>query len=397
VSAPFDRTIRALQTDGLNPTVLGLITITAVVAIWSCWLLLGRVAVYETSAAARLEVERVHPVAVAVGGRIVASHLALGRQVRRGDVLLEIAADRERLETTEERTRFAALRTQIAAIETEIAGEEQALALAEQASRAALAEARQKLQTALAAARQAEDYDGRLRQLGKRGLVSDLDVVRARTDAERGRAEVASARLGIERLRAQQIAADREQRSHVGALVRERVTLEGQLSTADAVVTRREREADERLITAPVDGRLGEIAPLEVGAVIREGERVASIVPDGPVRAVAEFLPAALGRLRAGQPARLRLDAFPWTQYGYIPATVHSVASETREGRIRVEFDLHRSPSLPMVLQHGLPGAVEVEVERVAPVALLVRTLGQAVAIADVRPDDPPAPERVSQ
>jgi multidrug resistance efflux pump len=397
VSASFDRTIRALQTDGMNPTVLGLITMTVVVAIWSCWLLFGRVSVYETSAAARLEVERVHPVAATVGGRIVASHLALGRQVQRGDVLLEIASDRERLETSEERTRLATLRTQIAAIETEIAAEEQALVLAGRAARAGLAEAWHKLETALAAARQAQDYERRVQQLGSRGLISQLDLVRAGADAESRRADVAAARLGVERLRAQQIAAEREQRSHVGALVRERVTLEGQRATADAAVTRREQETEERRITAPVEGRLGEIAPLEVGAVIREGEQVASIVPEGRVRAVAEFLPAALGRLRADQAARLRLDGFPWTQYGYLPATVHSVASETRDGRIRVEFDLQRPPSLPIVLQHGLPGAVEVEVERVSPVALLFRTFGQALAIADVRPDPQAAAERVSR
>jgi membrane fusion protein (multidrug efflux system) len=134
-----------------------------------------------------------------------------------------------------------------------------------------------------------------------------------------------------------------------------------------------------------------------VGAVIREGDRVASIIPDGQVHAVAEFLPLAMGRVRAGQPARLRLDGYPWTQYGHVPATVRSVASEPRDGRIRVELDLHRSPSLPIAVQHGLPGAVEIEVERVAPVDLLLRTLGRAVMTAEARSDRERAPKRPSQ
>src|SRR5437016_10286899 len=84
VSASFPRTMRALQTDGMNPTVLGLILVTALITLWCCWLVLGQVSVYEISTTARLEVERVHPVAAAVAGRIVRSYVSLGRQVRTG-------------------------------------------------------------------------------------------------------------------------------------------------------------------------------------------------------------------------------------------------------------------------------------------------------------------------
>jgi multidrug resistance efflux pump len=398
MSDSFPRTVRVLQTDGMNPTVLGLILISAVIAFWGGWLVLGRVSVYEMSATARLEAERVHPVAAAVGGRIVASSLSLGRQVHRGDVLLEIEAGREELETIEERTHLAALKSQLAAIDTEIASEEQALALASRAARAALSEASERLVVTQATARQAEDQERRFRQLRERGLVAEADIVRASTEAEGRRAEAVAADLGIERLRAQQVAAETEQRGHRAALVRERVTLDGQRAAAEAAVSRREGAAEERRICAPVDGRLAEIMPLQVGAVIREGDRLASIVPERQVvMAVAEFPPPALGRVRAGQSARLRLDGFPWTQYGHLPATVHSVASETREGRVRVELTVHHVPSSPIPLEHGLPGTVEIEVERVAPVALLIRTLGYALMTADARQEADAAPERPRQ
>jgi multidrug resistance efflux pump len=397
MSASFPRTMRALQTDGMNPTMLGLILVTALITLWCCWLVLGQVSVYEISTTARLEVERVHPVAAAVAGRIVASYLSLGRQVRTGDVLIEIEADRERLETTEERTRLAALSSQITAIATEIAAQEQVIDLTSRASRAELSEASQKMAVTQAAARQAEGQYARARQLGDRGLTAEADVVRAEAEAEGQRAELAAARSGIERLRAQQDVNEREQRGHLAALLRVRVTLDGQRAATAAAVTRREREAEERRIRAPMDGRLGEIAPLQVGAVIHEGQPLASILPNGHVEVVAEFLPSALGRVRAGQSARLRLDGFPWTQYGYVPVTVHRVASETRDGHVRVDLAVHHSPSSPIPLQHGLPGAVEVETERVAPVALLIRTLGHALVTADARPEPDAAPERTRQ
>ena len=94
--------------------------------------------------------------------------------------------------------------------------------------------------------------------------------------------------------------------------------------------------------------------------------------------AVAEFDALSLGRLQPGQPGRLRLDGFPWTQYGYLDAVVTNV--ETRDRMVRVELALRRAADSRVPLLHGMPGVVEVEVERVAPVALLVRSLGHRLS-----------------
>ena len=82
-------------------------------------------------------------------------------------------------------------------------------------------------------------------------------------------------------------------------------------------------------------------------------------------------------------PASLKclLEGFPWTQYGAISATVASVASEVRDGRVRVELALRPNLASPIPLQHGLPGTVEVEVDRVSPAILVLRTAGQLLAV----------------
>ncbi len=93
---------------------------------------------------------------------------------------------------------------------------------------------------------------------------------------------------------------------------------------------------------------------------------------------VAEFEPMrAVGRIRPVQTARLRLEAFLWTEYGTVSLRVRRVASETRNGTLRVELELHGVPSRNILLQHGLPGRVEVEVERVSPWTLLLRAAGR--------------------
>jgi membrane fusion protein (multidrug efflux system) len=74
----------------------------------------------------------------------------------------------------------------------------------------------------------------------------------------------------------------------------------------------------------------------------------------------------------------MRLDGFPPLQYGTLPAKVSSVASEVRNELVRVEFEL--SPVKRVIpFQHGLPGSVEVEVERISPAMLLKRAAGKRI------------------
>jgi multidrug resistance efflux pump len=396
MSASFPRTLRALQRDGMNPIVLGLIILVTLIGFWTCWLMVGRVSVFETSTSARLEVEQVQAVVVTGGGRIVASYLALGRAVRAGDVLLEIDADRESFDTAEERTRLDALSQQLRALDQEIRAEQEDGPLARRTGRIKLSQAAQNVAAAEAASQLADDEQRRLRQLSERGLVPQADLHRSKIQADSRRAELAATRLGIDRLRAEETATQREHDGHLRALIRQRVTLEGERATAIATMTRREWETRERQIRAPISGRVGDVIPLQVGAVIRGGDRVASIVPKGDLKIIAQFLPSALGRLRAGQSARLRLDGFPWAQYGHIRATVERVASETRDGRVRVELTIAESSSRNVALEHGSPGTVDIEIERVAPAVLLIRTLGGSTTV-HARADAEPAAEHGAQ
>jgi membrane fusion protein, adhesin transport system len=103
------------------------------------------------------------------------------------------------------------------------------------------------------------------------------------------------------------------------------------------------------------------------------------VVPDGEFVVVADFEPsAALGRVRPGQKAQMRLDGFPWAQYGTLGATVTRVGGEIRDNLVRVEFRPQAPVPKDIVLQHGLPGAIEVTLEQVAPAVLLLRSAGLA-------------------
>jgi membrane fusion protein (multidrug efflux system) len=176
-------------------------------------------------------------------------------------------------------------------------------------------------------------------------------------------------------------ARDRDREVRIEGLKRERARLEAEQSTTAAAIERLEQEVERRRVRAPVAGRLGEVADRRVGSVVEERDRLGAVVPPGALRVQADFHPAdGLGRIRPGQPGRLRLEGFPWTQYGTVPATVAGLAAEVTDGRLRVELDLGPDTGFPVPLQHGLPGTVEVEVERATPAALVLRAAGRALS-----------------
>ena len=95
-------------------------------------------------------------------------------------------------------------------------------------------------------------------------------------------------------------------------------------------------------IRAPVSGRIAEATQKRGGAYVPAGERLSTIVPDGTLHAVADFTPGtAVGRIRVGQRARLRLEGYPWMQYGSVASRVDRVGTEARDGLVRVEFTIH--------------------------------------------------------
>lgn len=379
---PFTRCTRALDADHFNRSGWMILLVTVLIVGWLAWFALADVALYETTDSARLEVDsEVHPVEALVGGRVKSTHLEVGREVKAGDVLVELETDTQRLQLIEEQARVASLTSQLAALSGQASSSQQAQAETRQAAPVALDESRARLAEAEAAARAASDEAARLEKVYVAGLVAEVELVRARAEAEKRRAAAEALRIAINRQSRDQRAQDSGQQAALENLKRDAATLEGEIKTRQAIIERLQHETSQRFIRAPVAGRLGEIADLRVGQVVREGDKLGAVLPDGRLRVVAEFQPSdSLGRIRAGQQASLRLDGFPWAEYGKVASQVTIIASEPRSGQIRVELLVYPE-SAPMIpLQHGLPGKLEVEVERISPATLVLRSVGKLLA-----------------
>jgi multidrug efflux pump subunit AcrA (membrane-fusion protein) len=168
-----------------------------------------------------------------------------------------------------------------------------------------------------------------------------------------------------------------DRRADIAGLQRQLADLEGQALAEEAEARAIQRRIDAHFIRAAIDGHLGRVEALRAGAVVRTGQVLGAVVPGGKPRAVAWFGSPAVGRIQPGQNARLRLDGFPWTQYGTLTATVDSVGSDPLGDRVRVELVLKPDAALSIPLGHGLSGTTEIEVERISPAHLMLRAVGR--------------------
>jgi membrane fusion protein (multidrug efflux system) len=377
MSTTFSRSLRSLDLDSFRHSNLALLTVMAFILAWLGWLFLARITLYETSDTARLEVESaVHPVAVQFGGRVVKTHLELGKEVKAGDILVELDTEEHRLHLEEQRSQLAGLQNQLVALRNEVSAQERAYQQEQAAAPTALQEANARQLEAETAANLAEKEAERMQELFKRGLISEVEFRRAEANATRSRAAAEALRLTASRLQSEQKTKASDQQAQLERLNREVALLEGQIATTEKSIEREQLEIQEQDIRAPVSGRIGEISELRAGAVVRPGDKLATIVPTGEFRIVANFIPGtALGRVASEQPARMRLDAYPWTQFGTLPAKVANVANEPTAGKIRIELAVQPRKNSAIVLQHGLTGSVEVEVDRVSPASMVLRSV----------------------
>lgn len=89
--------------------------------------------------------------------------------------------------------------------------------------------------------------------------------------------------------------------------------------------------AHTRLVS-PIDGTVQQLAVTTIGQVVTPGQQLMAIVPShAPLVVEAYVGNGDIGFIRVGQPAAVKIDAFPFTRYGSMAGTVTEIASEAME------------------------------------------------------------------
>ncbi len=377
----FHRVNQSLRADRPIRSTLGVCIGLLLLTGWTTWAFRAHITRYEVSDSARLEADgAAYPVQASVGGRLVAFKLVLGRDVLAGEVLAEIESNDQKLNLEEERTRLASLAPQVAALRSQMESEGAGRAEEGRVLSVSTEEARAGYQEADAQAVLAEREAERATHLRAEGIIAEAEAQKAKAEARSKRAAAEDLEAAISRLEPENAVRERDRDVRLKQITGDIAKLEAQEAAYSASIKRLEYELDRRRIRAPISGRLSECAALRPGSHVSEGQQLGVILAPGKLHAVAEFLPsAAFGKIHPGQPALLRLDGFPWMQYGTVRGTVARVAGEVRDGNVRVELAVNAATRPRIPLQHGLPGSVEVEIEQVSPAVLVLRSAGQLV------------------
>jgi membrane fusion protein (multidrug efflux system) len=380
VATPFSRTLRALNGDGPRH-VRGIVVVLVLLSGWLVWALAGRVSIVAVSKRARFESRRaVRQIAIPTNGRIVAINIALGQEVKRGDVLLQLDSSDATIRRAKALADIDHLRRRVDAFNAQIVATRD-LALAQ--TNAAAAKLRQARESRIEAAHLAEIESAkadRLGRLGQQGLVppSDAAEARSRADAERAKGRgLAAAEDEVAREQAEAVAAAE---AKVRALESDRIELQSQLAASESAVQQADIDIERLRVRAPADGRIGSSAELRPGAWVLEGAVVASIIPVEPMEVAAWFGLDDMPLLRTGQNAWVWLEALGRGGRRRFAAKVTGIERDPSGTDFRVTLRLAAMPPASAAIDQGFPATVTVDVQCLSPFDVLLRAAGMLPA-----------------
>jgi hemolysin D len=92
------------------------------------------------------------------------------------------------------------------------------------------------------------------------------------------------------------------------------------------------RRRQLQLLRAPVDGIVQQLAVHTVGGVVQPAQPLMVVVPSATeVEVEAQVLNKDIGFVHEGQPVRVKLEAFPFTDYGFIEGVVENISRDAIE------------------------------------------------------------------
>lgn len=82
-------------------------------------------------------------------------------------------------------------------------------------------------------------------------------------------------------------------------------------------------------LTAPVAGTVQQLAVHTIGGVVTAAQSIMEVVPDDTLEAEVNVENKDVGFVKVGQQAIVKVEAFPYTRYGYLTGTVSSVSNDS--------------------------------------------------------------------
>lgn len=110
----------------------------------------------------------------------------------------------------------------------------------------------------------------------------------------------------------------------------EATNLQSAIRETQALLERSQTELSQTTLSAPVSGIVSALTIANVGEVIQPGQTLAEIAPGTAPLVLSALLPnEKAGLVAAGMPVNIKLDAFPYQDYGIVAGSVLSISPDT--------------------------------------------------------------------
>ncbi|MBF2025180.1 MAG: HlyD family type I secretion periplasmic adaptor subunit [Oscillatoriales cyanobacterium C42_A2020_001] len=143
-------------------------------------------------------------------------------------------------------------------------------------------------------------------------------------------------------------------------------------------------------LRAPIDGVVFNLEPKIPGGVTQPGQALLQVVPNETLTAKVQVANADMANIRVGLPVDVRIDAYPFTEYGAVKGVVSKVGSEAIkpngqtpgptvfpvEVRLERQFLERRTERLPIT--PGMSLVAMIKVRQRAPISYVTEEITKA-------------------
>jgi multidrug resistance efflux pump len=335
---------------------------------------------------------------------VIAVHFREGDEVSAGQVLVEldtrqldaeIARRQRTIRAGEEELTNLGQQQALLAGQSEAAHKKAGAELAQAQQRVGVARERRALDIRLAVLelQQARDEEDALVKAGT--AASRAELLKARQQVGKAQEGLTKARLPTDESdvevasqTVEQVAWDSKTKRSEHAT--RRAAREGEVDAARIELAKLEEERRQAVIRAPLAGVVTR-GDVRVGDILDRGKPVAEIAEQNGFRFEASVPSDEIGRLCAGMPARIKLDAFDYQKYGTLagetsfvaPDAVVPAGQHTAVYTVKLDLaadEVGRGEARGRV-KLGMGGTVEIVTGRQSLLSLLVRRVRQTISL----------------
>jgi multidrug resistance efflux pump len=341
-----------------------------------------------------------------VGGRVVEVNFKQGQEVRQGDVLIRL--DAERLDND-----IAKGRRAVQALDEELAKGEVLARLTARQFEAAKAKAEAEWEQAQEEINQAKvrqvsdirlaqsemetaaDEEGRLRQLVRQRAGTPADLVKAvarvtETQEKLRRAELPVDESRLKVLRRAMEVAEKDNVLRQEELAAKQRLKKGERETARSELANLELERKQAVLLAPVSGVIT-TGDVKVGDVLEPGKAVAEIAEQRGYVFEAAVPSDEVGHLQLGMTVNIKLDAYDYQKYGSLRGTVLFISPDSGvpEGqraafyvvKVAVEEDAVGRGDLRGPVKLGMTGQAEIVTGQESLLLILGKKIRRTISL----------------